>query len=92
MTLIDGEFAATFRYRDEPRPAEGNLHPAFDTRITGSSAFCWSPGDRESEVRYLAEKVGINEVYAQPKPRAETIDSCENETKKSRHSFHGRRD
>ena len=31
-------------------------------------------GDRESEVRYLAEQVGITEIHAQKKPRRETGD------------------
>lgn len=65
--LVDGVYAATYRFRDEPR-AEGysfiaHLGPKhqFQRKIILS-------GDRESEVRYLAEKVGINEVYGGKTP------------------------
>lgn len=62
VILIDGHYAATFRFRDEPR-LDGalfihHLKPKhhFDRVLLVS-------GDRESEVRYLAEQVGIKEVY-----------------------------
>ena len=64
---IDGRYAATFRFRDQPR-AEGapfihHLAPKhlFDRVLIVS-------GDRESEVRYLAEQVGIEEVHASQSP------------------------
>jgi heavy metal translocating P-type ATPase len=67
VVLIDGRVAAAFRFRDEPR-AEGasfvrHLGPRhhFDRVLLVS-------GDRESEVRYLADRVGINEVYAGQSP------------------------
>jgi P-type E1-E2 ATPase len=62
IVLIDDHYAATFGFRDEPR-LEGalfihHLKPKhhFDRVLLVS-------GDRESEVRYLAEQVGIKEVY-----------------------------
>ncbi len=67
VVLIDGAYAATYRFRDEPR-AEGvsfigHLKPRhqFDKVLLVS-------GDRESEVRYLADLVGIKEVYAGQSP------------------------
>jgi heavy metal translocating P-type ATPase len=67
VVLIDGVYAATYRFRDEPR-AEGvsfigHLKPRhqFDKVLLVS-------GDRESEVRYLADLVGIKEVYAGQSP------------------------
>jgi heavy metal translocating P-type ATPase len=67
VVLIDGAYAATFRFRDEPR-AEGapfihHLKPKhhFERVLLVS-------GDRESEVRYLAEQVGIEEVHAGQSP------------------------
>jgi heavy metal translocating P-type ATPase len=67
VILIDGRYAATFRFRDQPR-AEGasfvhHLRPrhAFERVLIVS-------GDRESEVRYLADQVGIEEVYAGQTP------------------------
>lgn len=67
VILIDSQFAGALRFRDEPRE-EGrsfiqHLKPkhAFDRVMIVS-------GDREEEVRYLAEKVGIREVYASQSP------------------------
>ena len=67
VALRDGEYLATFRFRDEPR-AEGrsfirHLRPCH--KITRALIVS---GDRESEVRYLADKVGITEVHAGQSP------------------------
>jgi heavy metal translocating P-type ATPase len=67
IVLLDGRFAAVCSFRDEPReegpPFIAHLGPRhrFDRVIMVS-------GDRESEVRYLAEQVGIREVYAEQSP------------------------
>jgi len=67
VAVIDGRFAATLRFRDQPR-AEGasfidHLRPKhhFDRVMLVS-------GDREAEVRYLADQVGINDVFASQTP------------------------
>jgi heavy metal translocating P-type ATPase len=67
VILIDGRYAATFHFRDQPR-AEGasfirHLRPKhrFDRVLLVS-------GDRESEVHYLADQVGITEVFAGQTP------------------------
>jgi heavy metal translocating P-type ATPase len=67
VILIDGRYAAAFRFRDEPRQ-DGltfiqHLRPRhhFDRVLLVS-------GDRESEVSYLAKKVGIKEVYSGQTP------------------------
>jgi heavy metal translocating P-type ATPase len=67
VVLIDDRLAALLRFRDRPR-AEGapfieHLGPrhSFDRILLVS-------GDRESEVRYLAELVGIREIYASQTP------------------------
>src|SRR5262249_20296606 len=67
VVVIGGRYAATCRFRDQPR-AEGasfvhHLRPKhlFDRVLLVS-------GDRESEVRYLAEQVGITEVHAGQTP------------------------
>jgi heavy metal translocating P-type ATPase len=67
VVLIDGRYAATFRFRDEPR-ADG---VPFISHLKGRHRFervLLVSGDRESEVRYLAEKVGIHEVFADQSP------------------------
>ena len=67
IVLIDEAYAATLRFRDEPR-AEGvpfirHLGPRHHlNRILVVS------GDRESEVRHLAQRVGIREIYAGKSP------------------------
>ncbi|QDV38895.1 heavy metal translocating P-type ATPase [Tautonia plasticadhaerens] len=64
---VDGRYAAAFRFRDEPRREGasfiGHLGPKhrFDRVLIVS-------GDRESEVRYLADRVGIGEVFASQSP------------------------
>jgi heavy metal translocating P-type ATPase len=67
VLLLDERYTAMFRFRDAPRQ-EGvsfiqHLGPkhAFDKLMLVS-------GDRESEVRYLAEEVGITEVRAEQSP------------------------
>jgi P-type E1-E2 ATPase len=67
VIAIDGRYAATFRFRDQPR-AEG---PSFVHHLRPRHLFdrvMIVSGDSESEVRYLAEQVGIQEVYASQTP------------------------
>jgi heavy metal translocating P-type ATPase len=65
--VIDGRFAAAFRFRDAPR-AEGR---SFIKHLGPKHQFqriMILSGDRESEVRYLAEEVGISEIHAEQSP------------------------
>jgi heavy metal translocating P-type ATPase len=67
ILVIDGKFAATFRLRDAPR-AEGR---SFIEHLGPKHQFqrlMIVSGDRESEVRYLAEQVGITEIHAEQSP------------------------
>ena len=67
MVVIDGRYAATFRLRDAPR-AEGQ---SFIRHLGPKHQFhriMIVSGDRESEVRYLAEQVGISEIQAEKTP------------------------
>lgn len=67
IILQDGTYAATFRFRDSPR-ADGksfvsHLGPAHQfTKVMLVS------GDRESEVRYLADLLGIRDTLASQSP------------------------
>jgi cation transport ATPase len=67
VVAIDEHYAGTLRFRDAPRTESrsfvNHLAPKhhFDKLMIVS-------GDRESEVRYLADQVGITEVYAQKSP------------------------
>ena len=67
VVLISGKYAATFRFRDEPR-AEGKSFVRHLKPRHGFERVLLVSGDRETEVRYLAEKVGITEVYASQSP------------------------
>jgi heavy metal translocating P-type ATPase len=65
--LIDDQYAARYRFRDEPR-AEG---VSFISHLKPKHLFrhvMIVSGDRESEVRYLADRVGISEVHAGKSP------------------------
>jgi heavy metal translocating P-type ATPase len=67
IAVIDGKYAAALRFRDAPRAESStfvrHLGPKHDIeRVMILS------GDRESEVQYLAEQVGITETYAQKSP------------------------
>ena len=67
VVVIDGRYAATLRFRDAPR-AESH---SFVKHLGPSHQFqrvMIVSGDRESEVRYLAEQVGITEIHAQKIP------------------------
>jgi P-type E1-E2 ATPase len=67
VVLLDGQYAATFRFRDEPRPEGRPFVKHLNTRH-GFARVLLVSGDRESEARYLAEQVGITEVYASQTP------------------------
>ncbi len=67
VVLIDDRYAATFRFRDEPR-AEGKSFVRHLKPKHGFDRILLVSGDRETEVRYLAGKVGITEVYAGQSP------------------------
>jgi heavy metal translocating P-type ATPase len=67
MVLIDGRYAATFRFRDEPR-GEGKSFIAHLRPRHNFKRIMLVSGDRESEVRYLAGRVGIKEIHASQTP------------------------
>jgi len=79
IVLIDDVYAATLRFRDEPR-ADGTQFIQHLFRRHQMERVMLISGDRESEVRYLADKVGIRDVRANQSPeqklelvRAETL-------------------
>jgi heavy metal translocating P-type ATPase len=67
VVLLDGAYAAALRFRDEPRSDSVGFVRHLQPRHLVNRILLVS-GDRESEVRYLAEKVGIAEVYARQTP------------------------
>ena len=67
VILVDGRYAATYRFHDAPREDSRSFisHLGPQHRL---ERILLVSGDRESEVRYLAERVGITEVYAAQSP------------------------
>jgi heavy metal translocating P-type ATPase len=87
VARVDGRAAAVLRFRDAPR-REGasfirHLKPKhrFDRVLLVS-------GDRESEVRYLAEQVGIEEVHFSQSPE-QKLELVVQETKRAKTLFLG---
>ena len=67
MVAIDQRYAAALRFRDAPRAGEPLVRRTPGAEAPFSRVMIVS-GDRESEVRYLAERVGITEIHAQKSP------------------------
>ncbi len=63
VVLIDGQLAATYRFRDAPRDDSRAFIDHLGPRHQLDRVLLVS-GDRESEVRYLADHVGITEIHA----------------------------
>ncbi len=87
VVLIDGSYAATFRFQDEPR-AEGRSFIRHLKPKHGFDRILLVSGDRETEVRYLAEKVGITEVHASQSPE-QKLALVREETKRANSVFMG---
>jgi P-type E1-E2 ATPase len=62
IILIEGTYAATYRFRDEPRSEGASFIGHLKPKHSFHEVMLVS-GDRESEVRYLADRVGIAEVH-----------------------------
>ena len=67
VILIDNLYAATFSFHDAPRRESKSFVSHLEPRHQFKRVMIVS-GDRESEVKYLAEVVGIQEIYAQKSP------------------------
>jgi heavy metal translocating P-type ATPase len=85
--LIDGDLAGVARFRDRPR-AEGKPFVAHLRSRHGIDRVLLVSGDREEEVRYLADAVGITEVYAGQSPE-EKVAIARRETAAARTVFVG---
>lgn len=67
IVIIDSSYAATLRFRDEPRPEGASFINHLKPRH-GFKRVLIVSGDRKSEVQYLADQVGITEIYADQTP------------------------
>ncbi len=87
VVLIDSQFAALLQFRDEVRQDS----PSFVNHLQPNHAFervMIVSGDRESEVRYLAEKVGIEHVFFSQSPE-QKLDIVRAETKAAKTVYLG---
>lgn len=79
VIFVDGEYAATIRFRDVPR-AEGRSFVGHLLPRHRVSRVLLVSGDRDLEVRYLADLVGITNVHANVSPE-EKVAIVQDETK-----------
>lgn len=85
--LIDDRYAGTLQFRDQPR-REGASFVGHLGRKHQFQRVMLVSGDRESEVRYLAEQVGIQEVYYSQSPE-QKLELVRQETKQAPTLFVG---
>ena len=78
VVAIDNRYAAALRFRDAPRAESRSFVSHLGPKHHFAHVMILS-GDRDSEVRYLAEQVGITEIYAQKSPE-EKLDIVRKET------------
>lgn len=87
IILVDGKLAAHYRFRDAPR-AESESFIRHLHLNHGIQKVMIVSGDREEEVRYLANNVGISEVFASQSPQ-EKVNIVAEETKKAKTAYLG---
>jgi heavy metal translocating P-type ATPase len=87
VVFIDGKYAAMFRFRDVARAGGRSFVNHLRPRHHVNRILLVS-GDRDSEVRYLADVVGITEVHAGKSPE-EKVSIVREETKRSKTLFVG---
>ena len=87
VILVDGQLAGTARFRDRPRTDGREFIRHLGAKHNFDRVLLVS-GDRESEVQYLAEAVGITEVYAGQSPE-QKVEIARRETAASKTVFLG---
>jgi heavy metal translocating P-type ATPase len=87
VIVVDGRYAATLRFRDEPRSDSASFVRHLRPRHRLSRVLLVS-GDRAEEVRYLAERVGIQEVHAGQSPE-QKLELVRQETERANTVFLG---
>jgi len=87
LVFINDVYAAMLRFRDEPRPESHSFVSHLTPRHNVNRVMILS-GDRESEVRYLAARVGIPEVQYGKSPE-EKVELVVEQTKRAPTLFVG---
>jgi heavy metal translocating P-type ATPase len=87
IVFLDFKYAATFRFRDVPRAGGRSFVEHLRPRHRVNRVLLVS-GDRESEVRYLADLMGIREIHSAKSPE-EKVSIVRQETAAARTLFVG---
>ncbi|HEY2118386.1 MAG TPA: heavy metal translocating P-type ATPase [Candidatus Acidoferrum sp.] len=87
LVFFDGKYAAAIRFHDAPRKDTASFVQHLEPKH-GVAKVMLVSGDRESEVKYLAESVGITEVHAGKSPE-EKVAIVKEETAKAKTLFVG---
>jgi heavy metal translocating P-type ATPase len=87
IAFVDGELAATFRFHDAPRTDSRVFLDHLKPRHAVHKVLLVS-GDRESEVRFLAEEVGIRDIHFGKSPE-DKVEIVRAETKQMKTLFVG---
>jgi P-type E1-E2 ATPase len=87
LVFIDGRYAAALRFHDAPRK-DSRLFIEHLRPRHGVHKVMLVSGDRESEVKYLAETVGITEVHAGKSPE-EKVEIVKQEAAREKTLFVG---
>ncbi len=87
VVAIDGKYAGTIQFRDEPRK-DGKLFIQHLGKKHGYEKVMLVSGDRSSEAEYLADRVGISEVRAEQTPE-QKVEIVRAESQRARTCFVG---
>jgi heavy metal translocating P-type ATPase len=87
LAFVDGKFAASFRFHDAPRKDSRTFLDHLKPRHAVHKVLLVS-GDRESEVRFLADEVGIRDVHYSKSPE-EKVEIVREETREMKTLFVG---
>ena len=87
LVFVDGAFAAALRFHDAPRKDSRLFLEHLGPRHAVRKLMLVS-GDRESEVRYLAKEVGINDLHFSKSPE-EKVEIVRAETRQQKTLFLG---
>jgi heavy metal translocating P-type ATPase len=87
MILLNGAYAATFRFHDAPRRESRCFIDHLKPKHAVERVMLVS-GDREREVSYLAREVGITDVYAEQSPE-QKVSIVQEEVRQGKTAFLG---
>jgi heavy metal translocating P-type ATPase len=87
IVLINGQLAAYYRFHDMPRE-EGSSFIGHLSSNHNIERILLVSGDREEEVKYMADTMGIKEVYASQSPE-EKVAIVEKERAKAKTAYLG---